>query len=76
MNTQHPFLKLLCEQKPKTFSVILDGIEIYKGEITETGVKTLVEKQVPLDQPRYLMSIVFDQDPTPVYFLDLQEETG
>lgn len=76
MKFNHSLLKLFSEQKPKTFSVILDGIEIYKGEITETGVKTLVEKQVPLDQPRYLMSIVFDQDPTPVYFVDLQGETG
>ena len=76
METKHPFLQLFSEQRPKTFSVILDGVEIYKGEITDTGVKTLIEKQVPIDQPRYLMSIVFDQDPTPVYCLDLQEETG
>lgn len=76
MMNQHPFLKLFSEQKPQTFSVILDGVEIYKGKVTESGVKTLVEKQVSLDQPRYLMSIVFDQDPTPVYFLDLQGETG
>jgi hypothetical protein len=77
MNTAiHPFLRLLLSQDPKTFSVHLDGVEIYRGEFTDSGIKTLIDQPIDINRPRYLLNIFFDSNPMPIYALSLGGETG
>ncbi|MBE9062882.1 hypothetical protein [cf. Phormidesmis sp. LEGE 11477] len=72
----HPFLDSLTALKPRAFRVQLDGEDIYKAEFTDSGVNTVFEKLVDLNVPRHLLTVFFDDIPTPVYSIALNGEVG
>ena len=73
LSEEHPFIKAVKELDPKIFYVVLDGVEIYRGEFTDDGIKTIIDIPVDTDKPRHLMNVFFDDGPTPVYSLNLSE---
>lgn len=76
MENMHFLLDLLAQQKPEGFSVVLDGTEIFKGKFTDSGIETILDASIDINKPRWLMTIFFDGNPTPVYSLSLDGETG
>ena len=74
MKEEHPFMKAVKELDPKLFSIVLDGIEIFRGEFTDDGIKTIFDKSVELNKPHRLMNVFFDDIPTPVYSLNLDKK--
>ena len=72
----HPFLEILASAQPTFFSVQLDGIEIYKGKFTTDGVVTIRDDLVDLKAPRQLLTIFFDDVPTPVYSIALNSKVS
>ena len=72
----HPFLDSLAAIKPKFLRVQLDGEDIYRGEFTNSGIKTVFEESIDLSVPRHLLTIFFDDMPTPVYSIALDGEVG
>jgi hypothetical protein len=76
MKNTHFLLDLLSQRKPKSFSVMLDGTVIFKAELLENRFKTLIDLPVEVNKKRWLMAILFDDDPTPVYTINLGGEIG
>jgi hypothetical protein len=76
MKNSHFFLDLVSQRKPKSFSVMLDGTIIFKAELLENRFKTLIDLPVKINKKRWLMAILFDNDPTPVYTIHLGGEIG
>ena len=72
----HFLLELVAQQKPEGFSVVLDGNEIFRGRFTGSGIETLLDASIDVNKPRWLMTIFFDGNPTPVYSLNLNGKTG
>jgi hypothetical protein len=76
MKNTHFLLDLLSQRKPKYFSIMLDGTIIFKAELAENGFKTLIDSPVDISKPRWLMTILFDNDSTPVHTIHLAGEIG
>jgi hypothetical protein len=76
MNNSHFLLDLVSQREPKSFSVMLDGTIIFKAELSENRLKTLIDLPVEVNKKRWLMAILFDDDPTPVYTINLGGEIG
>ena len=72
----HFLLELLAQQKPKGFSVVIDGNEVFRAKFTSSGIETVLDAPIDINKPRWLMTIFFDGNPTPVYSLNLSGETG
>lgn len=72
----YSLLEMISHRKPKIFSVKLDGTEIFRGKFTTSGIQTLLDLPIDLNKPRWLMTIFFDDNPTPVHSIDLKGETG
>ena len=67
----HPFLNLLAQSNPSVLSIVLDGIEIYRANFTDQGLKPLLERSVRQGVGN-LLTFHFDDNPKPVYFLFLR----
>ena len=64
-------IQAIRKLNPKTFSVQLDGREIYRGTFTKNGIETVIDNPVATDREYRLMSIFLDDDPIPTYSIDI-----
>ena len=71
-----PLLEAIANQKPKLFSVKLDGIEIFRGEFTKNGIQPILNLPIDASKPRWLMTYFLDDNPIPVHSINLQGGTG
>ena len=67
-------MKAVKELDPRHLSIVLDGVEIYRGEFTDDGIKTIFDKPVELNKPHRLMNVFFDDGSKPVYSLNLDKK--
>ena len=76
LESDHYLLRLIAKRKPKTMSVRIDNAEVFKAKFTEQGLKTIFDLPVDVTKPRWILTIFLDDDPTPVYSLNLGGATG
>ena len=72
----HYLLKLIAEREPETMTVSIDSTEVFKARFTEQGLETIFDLSIDVNKPRWLMTISLDDDPIPVYSLNLGGVTG
>lgn len=73
---EHFLLQLIAERKPEILSISIDKAEVFRAKLTEQGLETLLDLPIDVNKPRWMMTISLDDDPVPVYSLNLGGETG
>ena len=69
-------LRLIAERKPETMSVRIDNAEVFKAKFTDRGLEAIFDLPIDVTKPRWILTIFLDDDPTPVYSLNLGGATG
>lgn len=76
LEDNHFLLQLIAERNPEILSVSIDSVEVFRARFTEQGLETLIDQPIDTSKPRWMMTISLDDDPVPVYSLNLGGEKG